>query len=235
MEPQMPSSSLDNAVHNGTVPFVDTPAVSSTTPVNQQNPFATQSNSSSLPIKMEPEHVAPVETNSSRPRKKWFSYPLIGLITIIAGVVLAAQQYGLGNLIPYPLSGLIAAWLIILVGLWLLAKGRLGRLLSFWLGLVVVVVVGGMIYDTLYPGTLPRTGSWGITVGYEKEWNNLTLRLGTLPFSGSDEVIIPSTPVDETSIDTLIDSATSSSGEGNNLSGYTITITGSDNTTGTKK
>ncbi len=234
MEPQMPvSSPFDTAA---SMPQQAMPQPSFTQPTPPPAP--------AFALQMEAEPVTQVTSTTTTvqtvdtPTKKWIGYPIVGMITIVAWIVLVAEQYGLGAIIPYPLSGLIAGWLIILVGLWLFARGRLWRILAFWLWLAILVVVGGMIYDRLYPGTLPSAWSRGITVGYDYDQvaKSLTLTLGTLPFSWSDQVIVPPTPIDDVTIDALInddDSTTATSGDVASLDGYTITVTGA-NTSWTK-
>ncbi len=231
MEPQMPVSSPFDTLSQPPMPTMTVPSIPTTPQPSFTQP--TPPPTPAFAIKMEADKDMQTTTTTVQtvdtPRKKWIGYPLIGLITIIAWIILAAQQYGLGNLIPYPLSGLIASWLIILVGLWLLAKGRLGRIIAFWLWLAIVTVVGAMIYDTVYPGTLPRTWSRGIIASYDKTGNNLTLNLGTIPFSWSDEVITPPTPLDDTIINPPVDDTDDSGWDPDSLSGYTITVTWSNN------
>ena len=227
MEPQMPVSSPFDTPSQPPMPTMTVPSIPTTTQPSFTQP--TPPPTPAFAIKMEADkdmQTTPTSTTVQTvdtPRKKWIGYPLIGFITIIAWIVLAAQQYGLGNIIPYPLSGLIASWCIILVGLRLLAKGWLWRIIAFWLWLAVVTVVGAMVYDTVYPGTLPRTWSRGITVWYDHTWSHLTLTLGTTPFSGSEVVIIPSTPLDDIIIDPPEDTDQT-------MSWYTITVTGASST-----
>lgn len=173
MNPETPASPVPSSFSSDY--SVQTPA-----PVVESTPqFPPSVPTLEIPLVLSNDSTMPVVGQKPSRKKRWLSYPLLWIVLLFAGVVLAGQQYGLWDILPYPLSGLIAAGLVVLVALWMIARGWLGKILSVIWGLVSLWLVAYMITDVVSPGLLPVSGTWNISFSYEQEPGWLSLHVAT--------------------------------------------------------